>query len=74
MDEDWRNAFGILMCTEICYGAGTGICNGVPSTCSSIDWKASFFIGRIMTKGLLPFPQSALSVTCFALMNVFHEN
>ena len=35
MDEDWRNAFEILMCTEICDGAGVGICDGVPSTCSS---------------------------------------
>ena len=35
MDEDWRNAFGILMCTEICDGAGAGICDGAPSTCSS---------------------------------------
>ena len=36
MDEDWRNAFGILMCRYICDGAGTGICDGVPSTCSSL--------------------------------------
>ena len=35
MDEDWRNAFGILMCGGICDGAGVEICNGVPSTCSS---------------------------------------
>ena len=28
MDKDWRNAFGILMCTEICDGAGAGICDG----------------------------------------------
>ena len=35
MDEDWRNAFGILMCKEICEGAGAGICDGVPSTCSN---------------------------------------
>ena len=43
MDEDWRNAFGILMCTEICEGAGMGICDGWPSTCSSLNlmlpWK-----------------------------------
>ena len=31
MDEDWRNAFGILMCD----GAGAGICDGLPLTCSS---------------------------------------
>ena len=37
IDEDWRNAFGILVCAEICNcdGAGTGICDGAPSTCSS---------------------------------------
>ena len=35
MDEDWRNASGILMCKEICDGAGAGICDGSPSTCSS---------------------------------------
>ena len=38
MDEDWRNTFGILMCTEVCDGAGMGICNGMPSTCSNFDW------------------------------------
>ena len=36
MDEDWRGAFGILMCTEICDGAGAGICDGEPSTCSRL--------------------------------------
>ena len=35
MNEDWKNAFGILMCREICDGADTGICDGVPSTYSS---------------------------------------
>ena len=35
IDEDWRNAFGILMCMEICDGAGAGICDGAPSTYSS---------------------------------------
>ena len=24
MDEDWRNTFEILICTEICAGAGMG--------------------------------------------------
>ena len=24
MDENWRNTFGILMCTEICDGDGAG--------------------------------------------------
>ena len=32
MDEDWRNAFGSL----ICDGAGVGICNGAPWTSSSL--------------------------------------
>ena len=30
------NAFGILMCTEVCDGADAGICDGSPSTCSSL--------------------------------------
>ena len=38
MDEDWRNAFGILMCTEICDDAGAGIYDGAPSTCSSVGF------------------------------------
>ena len=36
MDEDWRNAFGILMCMEIGDCAGAGICDSMPSTCSSM--------------------------------------
>ena len=36
MDEDGRNTFGILMCAATCAGTGTGICDGMPSTCSSI--------------------------------------
>ena len=36
MDEDWRNTFGILMCSEICDGAGAGLCDGPPLTCSSL--------------------------------------
>ena len=36
MDEDWRNAFGILMCTEICDGTGMGICDGAPLSSSSL--------------------------------------
>ena len=36
MDEDWRNTFGILMCAQICDGAGVGIYDDAPSTCSSI--------------------------------------
>ena len=37
VDEDWRNAFGILMCAEICDGTGAGarICDSAPSTCSN---------------------------------------
>ena len=49
MDEDWRNAFGILMCAEICDGAGVGICDGVPSTCSSF---------KLMTSGNMFFPNN----------------
>ena len=37
MDEDWRNAFGILMCMEIRDGAGVGSCDDSPLTCSSSD-------------------------------------
>ena len=37
MDEDWRNTFGILMCMEIWDGAGAGICDGAPLTCSSYN-------------------------------------
>ena len=45
MDEDWRNAFGILMCAYICDGAGAGICDGVPSTYSSyISKRASWYV------------------------------
>ena len=36
MDKDWRNTFGILMCRELCDGAGAGICDGALSTCSSL--------------------------------------
>ena len=39
MNDDWKNAFGILMpmmCRELCDGAGAGICDGAPSTCSSL--------------------------------------
>ena len=36
MDE---NAFGILMCRETCDGAGAGICDGAPSTCSSLKLR-----------------------------------
>ena len=35
MDEDWKNTIGILMCAEICDGAGAGIWDSTPSTCSS---------------------------------------
>ena len=36
MNENWRNAFGSLMCREICDGTGAGRCDGSPSTCSSL--------------------------------------
>ena len=42
MDEDWRNAFGILMCIEIGDGADVGICDGAPLTCSSFLAHLSF--------------------------------
>ena len=35
MDEDWRNAFGIMTCTKICDGDGAGICDDTSLTCSS---------------------------------------
>ena len=56
MDEDWRNALGILMCTEICNGAGAGarICDGLPSTCSSYYYfpenEAYYFIETDLVK------------------------
>ena len=37
MDEDWRNAFGILMCMAICDSDGAGICDVMHSTCSSFN-------------------------------------
>ena len=33
MDENWRKAFGIFMCREICDGTGVGKCDVTPSTC-----------------------------------------
>ena len=51
MDEDLRNAFGILMCTEICDGTGVGICDDAPSTCFSLRVHMRCrhkFITRIM--------------------------
>ena len=36
MDEDWRSAFGT--CVEICDGDDAGICDGAPSTCSSLKY------------------------------------
>ena len=53
MDEDWRNIFGILMCADICDGAGAGICDGMPSTCSSFTsntctaYILAGFVGRL---------------------------
>ena len=47
MDEDWRNAFVILMCMEICDGAGAGICDGSPSTCSSSSYHPEMKNGWI---------------------------
>ena len=44
MNEDWRNAFGILMCREICDSAGAGISDGAPSTCSSCFFNLSKYM------------------------------
>ena len=41
MDEDWKNTFGNLMCMEICDGAGAGICDVMPLTCSSFIFHHS---------------------------------
>ena len=38
MEENWRNAFGILMCAEICDGAGAEIRDGAPSNFSSFHF------------------------------------
>ena len=51
MDEDWRNAFGILMCTEICDGTGAGICDGSPLTCSSF-----FIVAQLLLLVFLYLP------------------
>ena len=48
MNEDWRNAVGILMCTQICDGAGTGICDGAPSTCSSFLTNYQFVCVEVL--------------------------
>ena len=47
MDEDWRNAFGILMCAAICGGASAGICDGAPSTGSSFYLLLLYKAARI---------------------------
>ena len=49
MDEDWWNAFGILMCREICDGAGMGICDGAPSTCSSFNMSSAEIFPRVLS-------------------------
>ena len=52
MDEDCWNAFGILVCREICDGAGMGICDGTPSTCSSFNMlSAEIFLRVLSIKG-----------------------
>ena len=51
MDEDWRNAFGISMCTEICDGPVAGICDGSPSTSSSSYCNA--FCGKKICENVL---------------------
>ena len=56
MDEDWRNAFAILMCAEICdyAGAGAGIRDGAPSTFSSFgnNLLPAFFA---LSNSLIPY-------------------
>ena len=47
MDEDLGNAFGILMCTGIC--AGAGICDGAPLSYSSLNCHR--FVGFICKVG-----------------------
>ena len=51
MDEDWRNTFGILVCTEISDGAVTGICDGSLLTCSSSYCNA--FCGNKVCENVL---------------------
>ena len=66
MDEDWRNAFGISLCTEmkICdaagAGAGAGICDGAQSTCSSCSYF-EYIVSTICLKVNLV----RLSLSCF---------
>ena len=50
MDQDWRIAFGILMCTEMCDVAGPRICGGVPFICSSSSWEMNLNI-RVEVRG-----------------------
>ena len=69
--DDWRNAFGILMCREmcrnICDDAGEGICDGAPSTCSSFygalwcSGKASDEIERYRVRS--PLTASVVSLS-----------
>ena len=42
------------MCTEICDGAGAGICDGAPSICSSLKMSLLYFVFMVsFTKILL---------------------
>ena len=57
MDEDWRNAFGILMGAGIRDGAGSGICDGAPSTCSSYYYYYYYYPRAFRRKsGILLYP------------------
>ena len=69
MDEDWRNAFGILMCAEIC--------DGTLLTCSSyifmeIKKKKKYLSGTSSseaTKEFLPLTLLLLNTTGPVLAN-----
>ena len=74
MNEDWRNTFGILMCTEICDGAGLGLCDGSPSTCSSytliystVPWQWFY---KQTVKALIRLRGCADQLWLLALLNV----
>ena len=53
MDEDWSNAFGILMCAEIRDGAGAGIFDDAPSTYSIFFFFFVSFIVSSLIRGFV---------------------
>ena len=66
MAEDWRNALGILMCTEICDGTGAGICADAPLTYSSskFNWTCSEFKEFNWTSSKFNWNCSKFNCTC----------